>query len=130
MSKTLPNMLETTMTKLREMVDANSVVGDPITTVDGMTIIPISKVAVGYGGGGSDYVSKNANKYENPFGGGAAAGVTVTPVAFMVIKDGNVRLLSVAKPVSTTADRIVELVPELLDRLGEFLDAREEKEGE
>ena len=69
MSKNLPNMLENTIAKIREMVDSNSVVGEPITTGD-VTIIPISKISVGLGGGGSDYVSKNANNQENPFGGG------------------------------------------------------------
>ncbi len=130
MSKTLPNMLENTIGKIREMVDVNSVVGDPITTPDGVTIIPISKVSIGFGGGGSDFVSKNVNKYENPFGGGAGAGVQVTPVAFLIVKEGNVRMLPVAEPASTTADRIVEMVPDLLDKLGAFLDSRTEKKGE
>ena len=62
MSKTLPNMLESTIAKIREMVDVNSVIGTPITTPDGVTIIPVSKVSVGFGGGGSDFVSKNVNK--------------------------------------------------------------------
>ena len=130
MSKTLPNMLESTLGKIREMVDVNSVVGDPITTADGTTIIPVSKISVGFGGGGSDFVSKNVNRHENPFGGGAGAGVTVTPVAFLVVRDGSVRMLPVAAPANTTADRIVEMVPDLLDKLGEFLDSRAEKKGE
>ncbi len=130
MSKNLPNMLESTIGKIREMVDVNSVVGDPITTPDGVTIIPISKISVGFGGGGSDFVSKNVNRHENPFGGGAGAGVTVTPVAFLVVKEGSVRMLPVAEPASTTADRIVEMVPDLLDKLGAFLDSRSEKKGE
>ena len=107
MSQNLPNMLENTIAKLREMVDVNSVVGDPITTPDGVTIIPISKVSVGFGGGGSDFVSKNLNKQENPFGGGVGAGVKVTPIAFLIVKDGSVRMLPVAAPANTTADRIV-----------------------
>jgi sporulation protein YtfJ len=86
MSKNLPNMLENTIAKIREMVDSNSVIGQPITTPDGITIIPVSKISVGVGGGGSDYVSKHANKQENPFGGGAGGGVKVTPVAFLVVK--------------------------------------------
>lgn len=130
MSKNLPNMLETTIGKIREMVDVNSVVGDPITTPDGVTIIPISKISVGFGGGGSDFVSKNVNRHENPFGGGAGAGVSVTPVAFLVVKEGSVRMLPVAQPANTTADRIVEMVPDLLDKLGAFLDSRAEKKGE
>ena len=130
MSKTLPNMLEATIAKIREMVDVNSVIGDPIVTHDGVTIIPVSKVSVGFAGGGSDFVSKNVNKQENPFGGGAGGGVKVTPVAFLVVKDGNVRMLPVAAPASTTADRIVEMVPDLLDKVGSFIDSRTEKKGE
>lgn len=130
MSKTLPNMMESTIAKIREMLDANSVVGDPIVTHDGVTIIPISKISVGVGGGGSDFVSKNVNKQENPFGGGAGGGVKVTPVAFLVVKEGNVRMLPVAAPANTTADRVVEMVPDLLDKIGAFLDSRTEKKGE
>ena len=128
MSNSLPNMLENTIAKIREMIDVNSVVGDPITTPDGVTIIPISKVSIGFGGGGSDFVSKNVNKQENPFGGGVGAGIKVTPIAFMVIRGENVRMLPVAMPASTTADRIVEQVPDLLDKVADFIDSRTNKE--
>lgn len=130
MSQTLPNMLENTIAKIREMVDVNSVIGEPIITADGITIIPVSKVSVGFGGGGSDYVSKNLNKQDNPFGGGAGGGVKVTPVAFLIVKDGNVRMLPVAAPANTTADRLVEQVPDVLDRISAFFDSRAEKKGE
>lgn len=130
MSQNLPNMLENTIAKIREMVNVNSVVGDPITTPDGVTIIPISKVSVGLGGGGSDFVSKNVNHQDNPFGGGVGAGVKVTPIAFLVIKDGNVRMLPVATPANTTTDRLVEMVPDTLDKIAAFIDSRTEKKGE
>lgn len=130
MSQNLPNMLENTISKIRDMVDVNSVIGDPITTPDGVTIIPVSKVSVGFGGGGSDFVSKNPNKQDNPFGGGAGAGVKVTPIAFLIVKDGNVRMLPVAAPASTTADRIVDLVPDFLDKVSNFIDSRAEKKAE
>ena len=130
MSQTLPNMLENTIAKIREMVDVNSVIGNPITTPDGTTIIPVSKVSVGFGGGGSDFVSKNLNKQENPFGGGAGGGVKVTPIAFLIIKDGNVRMMPVATPANSTADRLVEQVPDVLDRISSFIDSRTEKKGE
>ena len=130
MSQNLPNMLENTIAKIREMVDVNSVVGDPIVTADGVTIIPVSKVSAGFGGGGSDFVSRNVNKQENPFGGGAGGGVKVTPIAFLIVKDGNVRMLPVAAPANTTPDRIVELVPDVLDRLSAFLDSRTNKNQE
>ena len=130
MSKNLLNMLENTIAKIREMVDSNSVVGEPIVTQDGVTIIPISKISVGLGGGGSDFVSKNVNRQENPFGGGVGAGVKVTPVAFLVIKEGNVRMLPIAAPASTTADRLVEMVPDTLDKIAAFVDSRMEKKAE
>lgn len=127
MSQNLPNMLENTIAKIREMLDVNSVVGEPITTADGITIIPVSKISVGLGGGGSDFVSKNVNRHENPFGGGVGAGVKVTPVAFLVVKEGNVRMIPVAAPANTTADRIVEMVPDTLDKIAAFIDSRTEK---
>ena len=124
MSQNLPNMLDSTIAKIREMVDANSVVGEPIVTADGVTIIPISKVSIGLGGGGSDFVSRHPNKQENPFGGGVGAGVKVTPVAFMVIRGENVRMLPVASAPNTTADRVVEMVPDLLDKLSAMIDKK------
>ena len=130
MSQTLPNMLENTIAKIREMVDVNSVIGDPITTPDGVTIIPVSKISVGVAGGGSDYVSKHENKQETPFGGGAGGGVKVTPIAFLVVKDGIVRVLPIAVPASTTADRLVEQIPDTLDRIANFIESRTKKKDE
>ena len=127
MSQTLPNMLENTIAKIREMVDVNSVIGNPITTPDGVTIIPVSKVSVGFGGGGSDFVSKNPNRQENPFGGGAGGGVHVTPIAFLIIKEGSVRMLPVAAPANTTADRLVEMVPDVLDKVSAYIDSHTNK---
>jgi len=127
MSKNLPNMLDSTIAKIREMVNVNSVVGDPISTPDGVTIIPISKISIGLGGGGSDFASKNTNQQENPFGGGVGAGIKVTPVAFLIVKDGNVRMLPVATPANTTTDRLVEMIPDTLDKIADFIDSRAEK---
>lgn len=121
MSQKLPNMLESTIQKVKEMVDSNTVVGQPITTPDGVTIIPVSKISVGVGGGGSDFATKHNG--ENPFGGGMGAGVKVTPVCFLIVKDGAVRMMPVAQAANTTADRIVEMVPDTLDKLTSFIDA-------
>lgn len=129
MSQNLPNMLENTIAKIREMVDVNSVIGTPITTPDGVTIIPVSKVSVGFGGGGSDFATKSMTKTE-PFGGGVGGGVSVTPIAFLIVKDGNVRMMPVAAPANTTADRIVEMVPDTLDKLAAFIDSRTAKKDE
>lgn len=127
MSQKLPNMLDNTIAKIREMVDVNSVIGDPITTPDGVTIIPVSKVSVGFGGGGSDFATKNG---DNPFGGGVGAGVKVTPIAFLIVKEGSVRMIPVATPANTTADRLVEMVPDTLDKIAAFIDSRMEKKAE
>ena len=121
MSKNLPNMLQDTISKIREMVDVNNVIGEPIVVGD-ITIIPVSKVSVGFGGGGSDYV-KNVGTNE-PFGGGVGGGVKVNPICFLIVKDGNVRMMPVAAPASTTADRIVEMVPDTLDKIAAFIDSR------
>ena len=127
MSQNLPNMLEQTLTKIKDMISVNDVVGDPIVTAEGVTIIPISKVSIGFGGGGSDFVSKNVNKHENPFGGGAGGGVKINPVAFLIVKDGNVRMMPMAVPANTTPDRIVEMVPDVLDKISAFIDSRTQK---
>ena len=124
MSNKLPNMLENTIQKIREMVDVNSVIGQPIHTPDGVTIIPVSKVSVGFGGGGSDFATKNS---DNPFGGGVGGGVKVSPVCFLVVKDGNVRMLSVPAPANSTTERIVEMIPDTLDKITAYLDSRKEE---
>ena len=131
MSQNASNMLENAIAKIREMVVVNSVIGDPITTPDGTTIIPVSKVSVGFGGGGSDYVSRNVNKLDNhPFGGGAGGGIKVTPIAFLIVKEGSVRMLPVAAPANTTPDRLVEQIPATLDKIVSFIDSRTKKNEE
>ena len=127
MSQKLPNMLENTIAKIREMVDANSVVGDPISTPDGVTIVPVSKISVGLGGGGSDFNAKNQSAGDYPFGGGVGAGVKVSPVAFLIVKEGNVRIVPMAVPANTTADRVVEMIPDTLDKIADFIESRIEK---
>ena len=124
MSQKLPNMLESTIQKIREMLDVNTVVGTPITTPDGVTIIPVSKVSVGFGGGGSDFANKTGAE---PFGGGVGGGVKVSPVCFLVVKDGNVRMLSVPTPANSTTERIVEMIPDTLDKITAYLDSKKEE---
>lgn len=128
MNHPLSEMMTSSMGKIRDMVDVNTVVGDPITTPDGVTLIPITKVSVGYGGGGSDFPTKGAG--DNGFGGGAGAGIKITPMAFLVIRGESVRMLPVAEPASSSIDRIIELVPDLLDRLEDALRTLKEKKAE
>lgn len=131
MNHPLSEMMTNSMAKIRDMIDVNTVIGDPITTPDGVTLIPITKVSIGYGGGGSDFVTKNypANR-DNAFGGGAGAGVTITPMAFVVVRGESVRMLPVAEPASSSIDRIIELVPELLDRVEDAVRSFQEKKTE
>ena len=123
MSHNIPGMLETTIAKIREMVDVNSVIGEPITTPDGVTLIPVSKVSFGFGSGGGDYGKPS----KDGFGGGSGAGVRIDPVAFLVIKDGTTRVLPVAVPPVSSVERIVDMVPDVLDKVSAFLDSRTPK---
>ena len=121
------DLMQESMAKLRELADTNSIIGQPIHTPDGVTLIPISKVSFGFGTGGGDY----GKVQPRPFGGGGAAGVKIDPVAFLVIKDGITRVLPVAVPPVSTVDRIVEMVPDLMDKAEQFLDKKKaEKEQE
>ena len=112
--------MDASLAKIREMVNSNTVVGQPITTPDGVTLIPVSRLSFGFGAGGSDY-----GKQPTPnFGGGAGAGVKVDPVAFLVVKDCIKRVMTVAMPAMTTADRVLELVPEVMDRVENYIDKK------
>ena len=115
-------VLQTTMHKIREMVDANTVVGQPIVTQDGVTLIPVSKLSFGFATGGSDF-GKTPNVTKN-FGGGAGAGVNVIPVAFLIVKDGNVRLLPVAPPAKDANSRAIEMIPEMFDKVTDYIDKK------
>lgn len=116
-------MMEASMGKIREMVDSNTVVGEPITTADGVTLIPVSRLSFGFGCGGGDYGKQTPAM----FGGASTAGVKVEPVAFLVVKDGVTRVLPVGVPAVTTAARMVEMVPEVMDRVEHFIDKRKEE---
>ena len=119
----LSEMMETSMDKIRQMVDANTIVGEPITTPDGVTLIPVSRLSYGFGCGGGDY-SKN----KEHSGAGCGAGVRVEPMAFLVVKGGVTRMLPVGTPAITTVDRVIELVPELIDRVEGFVDKKRNKD--
>lgn len=113
----IQGLMGVTMEKIREMVDADTIVGAPITVGDDVTILPISKVTFGFASGGSDIGSKTSKEL---FGGGGGAGVSISPIAFLVIQNGNVRTIQLAGPASTV-DRALNLVPELVDKLTELL---------
>ena len=120
----LTDLMQNSMSKIREMVDSNTIIGEPIATPDGVTLIPVSRLSFGFGCGGGDY-----GKQSPKFGGASTAGVRVEPVAFLVIKDGITRVLPVAVPAMTTVDRVIDMVPEVLDRVDNFIEKRKaEKE--
>ncbi len=127
MSHPLPNMLDATFQKVKEMIQVDSVMGTPITTPEGVTIIPVCKVSYGVGGGGSDFATKSTARPEYPFGGGTAVGAKITPIAFLVINGQNVRMLPVATPANTTTDRVIEMIPDTLDRIVNYIDSHKEK---
>ena len=122
------DLMSTTMQKIREMVDVNTIIGTPIRTDDGITLIPVSKLSFGFASGGSDFVTKNQKpEADNAFGGGGGAGVNISPVAFLIVKGDTVKLLPVAPPANTTVDRVVEMVPDVIDKVTGFLEKQQDK---
>ena len=117
---TIVDLMDTTMTRINDMVDVNTIVGQPVSTPDGATIIPVSKVSFAFAAGGSDLTPKAAPETGKNFGGGSGAGVNINPVAFLVITPSGVKLLPVAPPPGSTVDRVVENVPTLIDKISEL----------
>ena len=123
MNNNVEGLMGVSVEKIREMVDANTVIGTPIAVGDGVTIIPVSKVSYGFASGGSDLPAKSSSDL---FGGGAGAGINITPVAFLTIKDGEINLLPVvSKP--DTLDRLVSLVPEAVSKISDMKKKKEDK---
>ena len=121
-------LMETSLGKIREMVDVNTIIGQPISTVDGITIIPVSRVSFGFAGGGSDFQGKSAKQdQKSPFGGGTAGGVKIEPVAFVVIKDGIVRIQNIAPPAFTAIDRAIDMAPEIIDKITDMVNKKKEE---
>lgn len=126
----LQEMLCGAMEKVREMVDSNTIVGQPITTPDGVTLIPVSRLSFGFGSGGGDYHTKHTAGKDADFAGGSGAGVDIAPVAFLVVKDGFVRVLPVAVPPASTVDRIIDMAPDIMDKVDKFINRNKENAGE
>lgn len=112
------SLMDTTMKKIRELVTANTIIGDPITTPDGTTVIPVSKVSYGFASGGSDLPTKKDNR--ECFGGGSGAGVTITPIGFLSISQGNIKMIPIEK-FDSPVDRAVSLIPEAFDKISGFI---------
>ena len=114
MEHPIGSLMDTTMEKIKEMIDVNTIIGEPITSPDGTLIIPVSKVSYGFAAGGSDLPTKKENK--DCFGGGSGAGVTIQPVAFLTVYQGDVRRVSVDREEGT-ADKLVNMIPDVLKKV-------------
>ena len=119
----ISDLMTETMSKIKEMVDVNTIIGSPSVAADGTTVIPVSKVSFGFGAGGSEFASKHAASGSPlAFGGGSGAGVTVSPVCFLVIgKDGSANILGINAQASDTVDRLVEMLPGALNKVSNFV---------
>lgn len=115
-------LMGVTLEKLREMVDVQTIIGEPIVVSKDITIIPISKVSYGFASGGSDLPSKNP---KDLFGGGTGAGVSIQPVGFLVVQDGNVRLLQM-NDAEDTAGSLIKTIPEVVNQIGNMVKSKKE----
>jgi sporulation protein YtfJ len=128
-------VIEALLSKMRELADSETIVGESITTPDGVTIIPISRLSCGFGAGGTDFNTRH-NSNQVLFGGGGGGGIELTPVSFIVISDGKVQILpasgTVAAPlpassVVSTVDKLVDDLPGMVEKLEAFIAKRREK---
>ncbi|MBE6747633.1 MAG: sporulation protein YtfJ [Ruminococcaceae bacterium] len=117
MEKSANGILRTTIEKVRDLVDVSTIIGEPINLPDGLTIIPVSKVTYGFASGGSDFPSKNNVEL---FGGAGGAGITINPVAFLVVKDGEVSIKHITAN-DNAIERAVTMVPEMFDKVTSFV---------
>ncbi len=127
-SHPIEGLMKTAMQAIKEMVDVNTVVGDAVETNDGTVIIPVSQVACGFAAGGGEYEMHSQRVQELPFAGGSGAGVSVKPVGFLVVRMNDVRLISVSG--NQLAERIVDTVPQVMDKVDHMIDKRRRRNGE
>lgn len=123
----LNDLMSVAADKLRALADSNTVVGEPIHAGD-VTLIPVSRLSFGIASGGTEYsTKKQAPGEDNAFGGGSGASGKVDPVAFLIVRGDSVKLLPVMPPPSTTLDRVIETMPEVVDKITDFIDQQQTK---
>ena len=110
----IPDLMDVTMEKIRDMVDVETIIGDPITVGTDVTIIPISKVSYGFASRGSDLPAKVP---KDLFGGGTGAGISIQPVGFLVVQNGDVRLLQMTEGNGDTANNLIRTLPEVISKV-------------
>ena len=129
----IESLMMTTMSSIQNMIDVNTIIGEPIQTQNGITIIPISKVCFGFATGGSEFSSETIKEYNKrnndeeieyklPFGGGAGAGVSIHPIAFIVVQDNNVKLMSVEH--DSCIDKLLDYIPDLMQKMNEMFNKK------
>ena len=124
----IENLMLTAMSSIENMIDVNTIIGDIVTCPDNSVIIPVSKVSFGFAAGGSEFLTENIKHMQDkkmPFGGGSGAGVNISPIAFLVIKDGTAKLLSVEN--SGPVDRLVDTIPDVINKANNIFCNKEEK---
>ena len=125
----IENLMMTAMTSLENMIDVNTIVGDMIVASDGTMIIPVSKVCFGFAAGGSEFNTNKLNKFsENaklPFGGGSGAGVHISPMAFLVVKDGTTKLMTLGG--TNPLDKLIDLVPDIVEKADKIINKKMEE---
>jgi sporulation protein YtfJ len=135
----IEGLMLTTMSSIHDMIDVNTIIGEPIESSDGMTIIPISKVSFGFAAGGSEFNTESINEYSKkekeeliqyrlPFGGGAGAGASISPVAFLIIQNGTTKLLPVEH--ASCVDRLMDYVPDLMEKMNEMFNKKVQNQNE
>lgn len=117
----IQGLMDVTLEKIKGMVDSNTIIGNPINMADGTMILPVSKVSFGFASGGSDFPSKTP---KDLFGGGSGAGVSISPIAFLVVREGNVRLLQLSD-TSNSLDRAIGMMPEMVDKVSDLFSKKD-----
>lgn len=127
MSKgSINEMIGTMMDSIKEVVKVSTVVGNEVNAPDGSVIIPVTKVSCGFGATGVEIPTKSAIKEEYPFGGGSGGGLSIEPMGFMVLKEGNVRIVPMVSE-QTTVEKVIDMVPPMVDKLNGIVKSYTEK---
>lgn len=125
----IENIMQTAMVEIKDMVDVNTIVGDPIISTDGATIIPVSKVSFGFVAGGGEYGSAGSQQdAQHPFAGGASSGISICPIGFLVVSEDDVQLLAVGG--KHMMDKVFETVPKIITEFKHVFKDKKNKEGE
>ena len=135
----IEGLMITAMNSIQDMIDVNTIIGEPIETKEGTVIIPISKVCFGFAAGGSEFKGETVDEYTKkekeeaiqyrlPFGGGSGAGVNINPVAFLIVQEKNVKLLPIDH--ISTLDKLVDYVPEVIEKISSFINKAMDNKGQ